>query len=194
MVFDVIAVATVILLLVGAWVYPYVSAVILKAKMVNKLIKMADKEGFRYRRSFRSIFFTRNLSRKYDMLIYNEKKLYAVKLWSSYFAYCDLVLTRAGRIREERRSRGVFRIGQRDVLYIKSPSMRVPKLRLQKKFLSGREIERVLLVYPSYENIRAESGRGYVTLKTGDMIFDKTLYSPSAFVKRLKESGNAQTD
>ena len=79
-------------------------------------------------------------------------------------------------------------MGGRDTLYIKSPDMRVPKLKLHKKFTRGREIERVLLVYPSYESIRAESGRGFVTLKTGDTVFDKTLYSPSAFVKRLKEA------
>ena len=188
MVWSVTIVSVAILLLVGAWVYPYVNAVVLKARMVNKLLRIAEKEGFRHRRSFKSIFLTRNLSRKYDIIIYNEKKLYAVKLWSSYFAYCDLVLTARGRIREERRTRAVFNMGSRDALYIKSPALRVPKLRLHKKFRTGREVEGILLVYPSYENIRAETGRGYVTLKTGDTAFDKTLYSPSAFVKKIKEN------
>ena len=87
MVWSVIVVAVAILLLVGAYVYPYVGALILKAKMVKKLLRTVEKEGYSYRRSFRSIFLTRNLSRKYDIIIYNDKKLYAVKLWSSYFAY-----------------------------------------------------------------------------------------------------------
>lgn len=186
MVWSVIVVSVALIFLVGAWVYPYINAVILKAKMVNKLLKTVGKKGFRYRRSFRNIFFTRNLSRKYDIIIYNEKKLYAIKLWSSYFAYCDLVITRGGRIREERRTRAVFNMGGKDTFHINSPAVRVPKLKLHKKFTTGREVERILLIYPSYENIRAESGRGYVTLKTGDTLFDKTIYSPSAFAKKLK--------
>ncbi len=186
MVWSVIAVAAAILFLVGAWGYPYVSALILKARMVKRLVMTAEAEGFRYRRSFRSIFLTRNLSRKYDMVIYNEKKLYAVKLWSAYFAYCDLVLTRNGRVREERRTRTVFRIHGRDSIYAKGRQMRVPRLKLNKKYAVGRDVERVLLIYPSYESIRAESGGGFVTLKTGDTVFDKTVCSPSAFVKKLK--------
>ena len=188
MVWSVIVVAVAILLLVGAYVYPYVGALILKAKMVKKLLRTVEKEGYSYRRSFRSTFLTRNLSRKYDIIIYNDKKLYAVKLWSSYFAYCDLVLTRRGRIREERRTRSVFNTNGRNTVYIKSPSCRVPRLKLHKRFTGEREVESLLLIYPSYENIRAESGMGYVTLKTGDTMFDRTIYSPSAFVKKLKET------
>ena len=186
MTYSVIITAFAILLLTGAWVYPYISAAIMKAGMIKRLTVIAKDKGFRYRRSFRSALLTRNLSRRYDMIIYDEKRLYAVKLWSSYFAYNNLVVTEKGRIREERRTRPVFLMGERDTVYTKGITYRVPKLRLHKKYANGRDVEQILLIYPSYESIKAENGRSFVALKTGDELFGRTIYSPSAFIKRLK--------
>ena len=192
MAFSVVMIVVAVLFLAGCAAYPYINALYLKARMQRRLVMAVSQEGYRYRRSFRSIFLTRNLSRKYDMIIYSEKKLYAIKLWSSYFSYNDLVLTRGGRVREERRTRGVFNMGGRNNVYIKGFEHRVPRIKLNRKYTTGREVERVLLVYPSYENIRAHTGVGYVSLKTGDELFDKILYSPSAFVKRLKSESQSK--
>ena len=63
--------------------------------MIKRLTADLKAEGFKYRRSFRSALLTRNLSRRYDMIIYDDKRLYAVKLWSSYFAYNHLVVTKS---------------------------------------------------------------------------------------------------
>ena len=175
MAFSVAMIAVAVLFLAGCAAYPYINALYLKARMQGRLVTALGQGGYKYRRSFRSIFLTRNLSRKYDMIIYNEKKLFAVKLWSSYFSYNDLVLTRGGRIREERRTRDVFNMSGRNTVYIKGLTHRVPKIRLNKKYTSGRDIEKVLLVYPSNENVIAQTSAGYVTLKTGDELFDKIL-------------------
>lgn len=186
MTYSVIINTLAILLLIGAWVYPYITAAILRAIMIRRLTSDLRAEGFKYRRSFRSALLTRNLSRRYDMIIYDEKRLYAVKLWSSYFAYNHLVVTKKGRLKEERRTRPVFCMNGRDTVYAAGRLYRVPKIRLHKKYAKGREVESVLLIYPSYESIRAENNGGFVSLRTGDELFGKTIYSPSAFAARLK--------
>ncbi len=194
MIYSVIVITLAVLLLVGAWVYPYVTAIMMKARMLKSLRVTARGAGFRYRRSYKNIFFVRNLSRKYDMIIYNEEKLYAVKLWTSYFSYNTLVVTKEGKIREQRRTRPVFQMNGSNTVYTKGFLRRVPRTGLHKKYKKGREVEQILLIYPSYESIRAESGRGYIKLKTGDELFGKIIYSPSAFMTRLREEGTDYTD
>ena len=191
MTYSVIVVTLTVLLLVAAWVYPYVTAIMAKARMLKALRVAARSAGFKYRRSYKNIFLVRNLSRKFDMIIYNDKKLYAIKLWSSYFAYNTLVITQRGRIREERRTRPVFITGDLTTVYAKGVERRVPKTSLYKKYMKGREVERVMLVYPSYEAIKAETPRGTVKLKTGDGIFGNTVYSPSVLMRRIREDGEA---
>lgn len=194
MIYSVIVITLALLLLVGAWVYPYVTAIMIKARMLRSLRVTARGAGFRYRRSYKNIFLVRNLSRKYDMIIYNEEKLYAVKLWTSYFAYNTLVVTKDGRIREQRRTRPVFQMGESNTVYTKGFLRRVPRTVLHKKYAKGREVEQILLIYPSYESIRAESGMGYVKLKTGDKLFGKVIYSPSSLMKKLRKEGTKNTE
>ena len=187
MTYSIIMISLALLLLIGVYIYPYVLAVIMKARMLRTLSRTAKENGFEHRRAFRHVIFTRNLSRGYDLIIYNEKKLYAIKLWSSYFAYNSLLVTREGKIREERRTRPVFSMGGKNGLYVGGLTHRVPKLNLGKKYAKDREVERITLIYPSYESIRAETGRGEVKLRTGDELFGRLIYSPSAFVNKLRE-------
>ena len=187
MTYSIIMIALALLLLLGVYTYPYAVAVIMKARMLRVLSRTARASGYKYKRAFRHVIFTRNLSRGYDMVIYNDEKLYAVKLWSSYFAYNSLVVTREGKIREERRTRHVFAMGDRSSIYVGGLTHRVPRLGLSKKYSKDREVERITLIYPSYESIRAETGRGEIKLRTGDELFGRLIYSPSAFIKKLRE-------
>ncbi|MBQ8850600.1 MAG: hypothetical protein IJ011_09740 [Clostridia bacterium] len=194
MAYSVIVVSLAVLLLAAAVAYPYISGMVMKSAMLRALRVTARKAGFRCRRSFKNIFLVRNRSARYDMVIYNEKKLYAVKLWSSYFSYNMLHVMRDGRIKERRRTRSVFKMSDNDTVYTGGFAQRVPKTRLAKKYAKGREVvERILLIYPSYERIAAESGKGLVTLKTGDELFGKIIYSPSAFMNKLKADGDKET-
>lgn len=186
MAYSIIVITLVILLLVGAWAYPYITGIMLKSRMLKALRMTARASGFRYRRSYKNIFFVRNRSPKYDIVIYNEKKLYAVKLWSSYFAYNTLAITKKGKVSEHRRTRPVFQMTDSNTVYTRGFAHSVPKTRLPRKYAKGRDVERILLVYPSYESIVVESGKGELKLKTGDELFEKLLYSPSAFLKKLK--------
>ena len=186
MAYSMIVISLAVALLLGAWAYPYITGMVLKAKMLRALRKTASESGFKYRRSYKNIVLVRNRSPKYDMVIFNEKKLYAVKLWSSYFAYNTLAVTKRGKVSEHIRTRPVFQTTDSNVVYTRGFEHSVPRTRLPKKYAKGRDVEKILLVYPSYESVIVESANGERKLKTGDELFEKLLYSPSAFMTRLK--------
>ena len=194
MAYSIIVISIAIALLLGAWIYPYITGIALKGKMLGALRETARGAGFRYKRSYKNIFFVRNRSSKYDIVIYNEKKLYAVKLWSSYFAYNTLAVTQKGKVSEHRRTRPVFQIADGNVIYTRGFEHSVPRTKLPRKYAKGREVEKILLVYPSYESIVAESAKGEKKLKTGDELFEKILYSPSAFMTRLKSEAQKKDE
>lgn len=190
-IFTMIIIAFSVLLLVGVCVYPYIWGDLLKARMLKKLRVTARASGFKYRRSYKNIFFVRNRSPKYDLLIYDDKRLYAVKLWSAYFVRSTLVINRAGKIRERKETRPVFDMsdGRRQLRRVNGFVHSVPKTKIAKRYLVGREVQRVLLVYPSYKSMVFFDGKRDIPINTGDEIFDKIVYSPSAFMTELKSKG-----
>ncbi len=192
MTYSVIIISAAVCLLAGSCLYPYISGMLLKARMLKSLRVKARAAGFRYRRFYKNIFFVRNRSPKFDMVIYNEKKLYAVKLWSSYFLHNKLCVTKQGRVFESRRTRPVFQTTDKKYVPIKGFLHSVPKTRLARKYCKSREVERILLIYPSYEAIAVYDGKREVALGTGDELFDKTLYSPSAFISLLEADKKRQ--
>ena len=186
MAYSIIVIIASVLLISAAVAYPYAEGVILKARMLKRLRIEARDAGFKYRRFYKNIFFVRNRGAHYDFIIYDEKRLFAVKLWSSYFQGSALAITEKGRVIERRKTRPVFKLRERSADFVLLRPKSVRPTKIAKRFTLGREVERILLVYPSYDKIIAKIGAGEVELKSGDLLFSKTLYSPSAFIKRLK--------
>ena len=186
MAYSIIVIIASVLLIAAAVIYPYAEGMTLKARMLKRLRVEARGAGFKYRRFYKNIFLVRNRGAHYDLIIYDEKRLFAVKLWSSYFQGSALAVTEKGRVIERRRTRPVFKLRERSADFVLLSPKGVRPTKIGKRFTLGREVERVLLVYPSYEKIIAKQGAGEVELKSGDTLFSKTLYSPSAFLKRLK--------
>lgn len=185
-----IVLAVIAVLAALALTYPYVEGTVLRILMIERLRSELRASGYKCRRFYKNPIFLRNRSPRYDMVVYNETNLYAVKLWSSYFMRNELIIRRDGRVCEQRDVRDVFDIGEG-----KGGSGRirgffhsVPRTRLPKKYTRGREIENVLLIYPSYKSIAYVDGGKKVTLGTGDELFEKTLYSPSSFISALKKA------
>lgn len=185
MAYSIIIISLALCLIFGALLYPYVSAILLRARMLKTLRERARAYGFKYRRFYKNSFLVRNRSPKFDMVIYNEKKLYAVKLWSSYFVHNKLCVTKRGRMFERRQTRPVFQMTDKKYIFMNTPRLSVPKTRLPKKYTRGREVERILLIYPSYETVGVYDGKSEIKLRTGDELFGKILYSPSAFRELL---------
>ena len=138
MAYSIVVISLVLCLLAGACLYPYASGIVLKARMLRTLRERARASGFKYRRFYKNIFFVRNRSPKFDMVIYNENRLYAVKLWSSYFVHSTLVVNKQGRVLERRRTRPVFQLTNKKYEFINGLSHSVPKTRLLHKVLLSR--------------------------------------------------------
>ena len=180
-----LAVATLLFVLL----YPFVWGNVLRARMLKKLRNEVRAEGYKYRRFYKNIFLVHNRSSKYDLIIYNEERLYAVKLWSSYFVDTSLILSRDGRVHERRMTRKVFAVDDKGSFALKGFSHSVPKTKLGAKYRRGRKVFDVLLVYPSYKNVMFFDGKREVKVSTGDEIMDKLLYSPYSFTNELKKYG-----
>lgn len=188
MLLSVLIIILVILLLSGALLYPYISCAVLRDKMVRRLGEEASRAGFKLRVLYRHVFFVRNLSEEYDLLIYNDEILYAVKLWASYKRSTSLVLTRGGRVVERRTVGSVLDVSGSDNSHtVESAPLSVPRTKLSKKYSRGREVRRILLVYPSYQKMLRIEGRREIPIRSGDELFDKRVYSPSAFIEVLRE-------
>ena len=188
MAYSIIVIVASVLLIAAAVAYPYVEGILLKAQMLKRLRIEARDAGFKYRRFYKNIFLVRNRATRYDLIIYDEKRIFAVKLWSSYFQGSSLVLTEMGRVIERRKTRPVFNLRTRSADFVLSRPQSVRPTKIAKRYTVNREMERILLIYPSYDKIIAKRGAGEVILKSGDELFFKTIYSPSAFVKHIKES------
>ena len=184
----IVLVATV-LLAIGALAFPYLRSAVLRAVMLWRLRKDIRAAGYKCRRFYKNALSVRNRSPKYDMVVYNDDVLYAVKLWSAYFLSSELSLGRNGRVREQRTVREVFKVKEEQERgrLIKGLSLSVPKTRLPKKYTVGRRVEHVLLIYPSYKRIFYTDGEGgrITVLTAGDILFDKTICSPSSFLSEI---------
>ena len=107
MAYSIIVITASILLIAAAVVYPYAEGITLKARMLKRLRVEARDAGFKYRRLYKNIFLVRNRGRHYDLIIYDEARLFAVKLWSSYFQGSTLAVTEKGRVIERAREHGL---------------------------------------------------------------------------------------
>ena len=184
----------VILLLIAALSYPYLSAAIAKYRMLRRLARVSRSLGFRFRHRG-SLSLSRNRGRRYDLLIETERRIYAVKLWSAYRNGSVLLLGERGRVREQRRIHEPLAVRRKKPQYHRSLALAVPRTRLMLRKTEKRPVTRILLVYPSYREILVKKRDQILRLSSGDPIFDKLLYSPSAFEKLLRqEAPSARPD
>ena len=104
------------------------------------------------------------------------------------------MLTEKGRVIERRKTRPVFNLKERSADFVLRRPKAVKPTKIAKKYTVGREVEKILLVYPSYDKIIAKRGAGEISIKSGDRLLSKTVYSPSAFVKRLTDEKQNKTE
>lgn len=186
MLFSAAVVALALLFIGGALIYPYIIPKLSQGRAVKRLIKDAKSMGYKHKKFYKNIFAVRNLSYKYDVVIYNETDAYAIKLWNSKHASSVLVLTDGGRVFERRLAVPVMDTSKNKSAQIKERAKGVPKTRLPKRFLKKDGIREILLVYPSYSGIVYEGKAGKVSLNVGDELFDKELFSPTEFAAELR--------
>ena len=186
MLFSAAVVALALLFIGGSLIYPYIIPKLSQGRAVKRLIKDAKSMGYKHKKFYKNIFAVRNLSYKYDVVIYNETDAYAIKLWNSKHASSALVLTDGGRVFERRLAVPVMDTSKNKSAQIKERAKGVPKTRLPKRFSKKEGIREILLVYPSYSEIVYEGKAGKVSLNVGDELFDKELFSPTEFAAELR--------
>ncbi len=189
MIIEALVIAAVVTVLAAAWLYPYVSGIVLKARMLKNIREKARSFGYRYKRLYKNIFFVKNKADKYDVIIYDAEKLYAVKLWSSYFVRSRLIVTEKGGVYEERPTMPVF-LTEKNGGSPRVSAGRISGVPLTKpavKNSGGRRVENFLLIYPSYKEITVKQAKGRAQIESGDELFGKTVVSPSFFVSKLEK-------
>lgn len=178
--------ALAVLLIAAVLLFPYVSTVWHRRKMLSRLEAIAKRSGFRLRRLHRMTVFSRNSGERCDFLVENRQYVFAVKLRSAVRRNVTLRIASGGLATEEITGRVPLWTDRKRRTHTtrrKAGSVQLPALPL--KYAGKRAIVPVLLVYPSYREVLAEQAGEWVSLHSGDVIGEQTLYSPSAFEKRI---------
>ena len=180
----------VIVLLSVILAYPYASAAILKFRMLRRLIRVSRSAGYRVHKLKPAACLSPNRSASYDLLIGKEGRIFAIKLWSAYHRRRTLLLRETGRVSERWRTSEPLRVRRKAATSVMESRPRsVPRTKLPESVAKKKGLQRILLVYPSYSEIRVIRGERELRLSSGDGIFDKRLLTPTALESLLTEKG-----
>lgn len=181
----------VVLLLIAILSCPYWWAAILKCGMLRRLTRLARSSGYRVRKRNPWIAFSRNRSSSYDLLIGKAGKIYAVKLWSAYHRRRTLLLRETGKISERWESYPPLRVRKKEAPRVMESRPRpAPRTKLPASLKKKAGVERLLLIYPSYSEIRILREGKETRLFGGDVIFGKRITSPTALSALLTAEEN----
>ena len=180
----------IICILIGVvLLYPYVSVILSRKKAIKHLCGVVRRGGGRVRRLHRFVSLSHNRAPRYDLLVAKGDTLYAVKLWSAKRRGVDLLISSDGTVAEQREDRDPLSPkGKARERILRSAFYTVPKTRENFTVPEGKRVVHILLVYPSYRSVMGYRHMQWVELQSGDRVFDKILYSPSAFEKHLLEA------
>lgn len=185
-------VITILLLLAAALTYPYISTVILRYTMLRRLRAEAKTLGFRVRRRSRWILFSQNRSPRCDLIISNSERIYAIKLWSSYYKGRALIADEANGLVWERKI-------IKAPLYVDAKNMSrrhdgkaepIPEMSLPARLAKDPRLVRVLLIYPSYREVRRVVGGKEYRAVSKDTLLGRVICSPSAFFSMMRAQSN----
>ncbi len=186
----------ILLLLTFILLFPYLWGAYHCCRMLRRLKRVGDSNGFRFKRLSGRFAILRNFSVRYDCSMSDGDTVYLIQLLICYHRGRRLLVGRDGRVREQgtrRRPvdsrhktpqierRGVGRWRSVPKTLMPSPARR-----------DGRRVVPILLNYPAYEEIVCFGRDGTVSLTNGSILFEKQLYLPSAFEKLLSEKNGSQ--
>lgn len=177
-----------IAVMIAVVIYPYIAVAIYRYKAIAQLrVKLRHIGGrMRVLRTFACL--CANRSSKYDLLVEKNDILYAVKFWSCAHKNTDLRIYPDGRVGEERTHKEPMtpkgRAGDKNKT-ARYSARQVNKTVYNFKIPNGKKIINVLLVYPSYRNVKLERNGEEKIMQSGDVFFDKIMLTPYAFFKML---------
>lgn len=181
----------ILLVLIFALTYPYTSAVVLKLRMLSRLVAEAKAAGFRVRRRSRWIALGKNGSSRCDLIVSGSQRIYAVKLWSAYHKGRVLIADEEQGLAWERSiiKTPLYVDPKRTACRRDGKAFAVPEMLLPAKLSKDMRLVRVMLVYPSYREVRKKIGEKEYRVYSKDTVFGRVLCSPSAFFAMMRAEG-----
>lgn len=164
---------------------PYLIIARKRSRMLRRMSAIARRSGFRVRHLHRFVCFSKNTSRRYDLLFESKTHAYAVKLWSAQKKNATLII-KDGKVCEA--------VDVCDAITPDKPrrrvctrARRVPVTQNNFKLKRIKPITEIMLCYPPYKQITLLSKSGERTLVSGDKLFDKQICLPIDLENMLGE-------
>ena len=182
----------VILIVLGFVFYPYALALVANRKMISKLRRIAEREAYRIIPLRRFLWIPKAHSGKYDLLIDGRGQVIAVKLVSAVRKNYLLVVrpdSTATVSAFESRPMKIHPEGQ-GLRSVNKP-IKISDIKENFNSNAGKQVEKAILVYPSFAKIIFFDGKTEASLGAGDTVFAHTIYTPYGLEQKMCASSKA---
>ena len=180
----------VLIILLGLIFYPYILTALSTAKMLSKLRRIAKREAYHIIPLKKFLWFQRNFSKNYDFLIEGRGITIAVKLFSAVRRNSGLVIKPDGTASISSKQTAPMEIypgtkKKERVGDIFGKNVKISELSENWNVIEGKNVDKVLLVYPSFSEMVFFDGREEAELRSGDTVFEHTIYTPYGLEQKL---------
>ena len=177
--------------IIAVLLYPYIAVAIYRYIAISRMRMSLRRIGGRIRTLRALCIFSANRASKYDLLVEKDCVLYAIKLWSCAHKNADIRIYSDGRVGEERVCKAPLSPKRNSVdeeKVTKYYARAVNKTEYNIKIPKGKKIVNVMMLYPSYRKVILECNGKERCLQSGDVFFDKIIFTPFSFYKMISES------
>ena len=164
---------------------PHISIVYKRGRMIKYITHAASESGFSVTHLHRLVCLSPNRADRYDLLVHNSERAYAIKLWSATKKQSTVVISRDGTVCECRRIPEPLSPDSERIYSIKGKKLSVPITKCNFKVKKGITVDHILMYYPRNKDTFLDFGTHKKRLGDGDRIFGKTVCSPTRFYKLL---------
>ena len=173
--------------------FPHAFVVYRRRRMIKYITHTAEKQGFSVTPLHKFAALSSNFGSRYDILVQNGERAYAIKLWSFSEKQSTVVISKDGTMCEYRRVPQPLSPEAERSYGIKGKKHGVPVTKQNFKIKRDKPLELIMMYYPRNKNTFLDFGTHKKRLENGDRIFGKTVCSPTSFCKLLTEQ-NASCD
>ena len=158
-----------------------------RSKMLRHLYKTAELCGYRVRHLRKRVSLAKNADDRYDLLIENSERAYAIKLWSAKKTADTLIINKNGTYCESSVVPAGLTAGEDNQYIITGKAKRVPVTRCNFKVKKDKPLKLIMLYYPENDSVYIDLGNKRIPLAEGQTVFGKTVLTPTTFERLLKK-------
>ncbi len=172
--------------------FPHASVVYRRRRMIKYITHTAEKQGFCVTPLHRLVCLSPNRGARYDILVQNRERAYAIKLWSFSKKQSTVVISKDGTVCEYRRVPEPLSPNTERNYSIRGKKRNVPVTEQNFKIKKDKPVEFIMMYYPRNKDTFLDFGTHKKRLENGDRVFGKTVCSPTGFCKLLEEQNVSQ--